>query len=145
MKKIRLKWLIFSMIVLSLVIVIGGIKVYNDFFPMAKCIQFPDIERITSVKISKDDLVLKYSDNKNIKLIMGCLLNANATRILSVNDAPTVNEYYEVNVIEEDSNRYYTSYIYQENSIWYVEQPYWGVYEMGKDMPFFFEGRSSDR
>ncbi|WDV48140.1 DUF5301 domain-containing protein [Clostridiaceae bacterium M8S5] len=139
MKKTTLRWLGFSIVVLVLVIAIGAIKLYNDFFPKAESIQFPDIEKITVIEISKNDLHIKYTDNETIKVIAECFLNAKATRILSVHDVPTVKEYYIVNFIEEDSSRIYTSFIYQENSKWYIEQPYWGVYEIDKDILSFIE------
>lgn len=96
-------------------------------------------EKIFSIEISKGDLVISYADNKTIKIITECFINASATRILSVNDAPTVKEYYNVNVITEDGSRSFNSFIYQENSKWYIEQPYWGVYEIGKDIPSFLK------
>ncbi|MDF2614832.1 MAG: hypothetical protein K0S71_2618 [Clostridia bacterium] len=139
MKKTPLRWLVSSIVVLALVVAIGVIKLYDDFFPMAKPIQFPTIEKISVIEISKNDLDIKYTDNEIIKTIAEHFLNAKATRSLSVNDAPTVKEYYIVNIIEEDSSRVYTSFIYQENSKWYIEQPYWGVYEMDKNIFSFIE------
>lgn len=137
MKKTSLRWIGSSIVVLFLVVAIGSIKVYNDFFPMAESIQFPNIEEISQIEISKNDLNLKYNDKETIKAIAKCFMNARATRILSVNDTPPVKEYYTVNIISEDNSRVYTSFIYRENSKWYIEQPYWGVYEMDKDiLPF---------
>lgn len=141
MKKTTLRWLVSSIVVLSLVVAIGAIKIYNEIFPMAESIQFPNIEEISEIEISKNDLDIKYTDKEAIKTIAECFINAKATRILSINDAPSAKEYYIVNIIAEDNNRIYKSFIYQENSKWYIEQPYWGVYEMDKYiLPFLENG-----
>ena len=144
MKRTKIRWLGFSLAILLLVLAIGAIKVYNDIFPMAKAIQLPDIEKISSIEISNGNTFIEYTDNRTIKTIMECFLDAKATRNLSVNDAPSVKEYYIVNIITEDGNRGYNSFIYLENLKWCIEQPYWGVYEMGKDMPLFLKEGHGD-
>ena len=144
MKRTKIRWLGFSLAILLLVLAIGAIKVYNDIFPMAKAIQLPDIEKISSIEISNGNTVIEYTDNRTIKTIMECFLDAKATRNLSVNDAPSVKEYYIVNIITKDGNRGYTSFIYLEDLKWYIEQPYWGVYEMGTDMPLFLKEGHGD-
>jgi hypothetical protein len=139
MKKTTLIWIIPSIVVLSLVVVIGTLKAYDYFLPMAKPIEFPNLEKISVIEISKNHLDIKYTDKETIKKIAECLLNAKATRILTVNDYPSAKEYYVVNIIGEDSDRLYRMFIYKENSKWYIEQPYWGVYAVKKNKLFFID------
>lgn len=139
MKKTTLKWVLGCICIMALVGIIGAIKLYNDFFPMAQPIQLPHIEKISAIEISKNDFDIKYIDHETIKAITDQFSKVKETRILSVHDAPTVSEYYTINIIAEDKNRIYTLFIYKENAKWYIEQPYWGVYEIDENILSFIE------
>ncbi|TCT15620.1 uncharacterized protein DUF5300 [Natranaerovirga pectinivora] len=139
MKKTKLRWVGSFIVVLFIVVAIGAIILYNHFFPMAESIQYPSIETISAIEITNNNLEKKYTDNETIETISQYFLNAKATRTLSISDNPTKEEYYIVNIIAEDDSRLYKSYIYKENSKWYIEQPYWGVYRIDKDMLPFLE------
>lgn len=122
-----------------LLVVIGGIKIYNDFFPMAEPVNFPSNDEIIAIDIKKDTINLKYTDPEILKMIIEQLSKAKETRLLTVHDRPTVRDYYTVDIITKDNDMTYTSFIYQENSKWYLEQPYTGIYEISGDVSYLFK------
>lgn len=139
MKKTILKWIISFICILIFIVVVGTIKIYNDFFPMAEPIHLPNNEEITMIEIKKDNFNIKYTEVEILKTIIDQLSKAKETRILTVHDQPTVMEYYTINIITKDNSDIYTSFIYQENSKWYIEQPYRGVYEIKEDISFLLK------
>lgn len=139
MKKTILKWIISSICISMLLVVIGGIKIYNDFFPMAEPVNFPSNDEIIAIDIKKDTINLKYTDPEILKMIIEQLSKAKETRLLTVHDRPTVRDYYTVDIITKDNDMTYTSFIYQENSKWYLEQPYIGIYEISGDVSYLFK------
>jgi len=96
-------------------------------FPVAKSIQYPSIEDITSIKISTDD-------NNEGRKILGTdfaklvthISNAKPTRVRSVNDLPSVRPYYKIELLTEENMFNY--YIYKDNNKVYIERPYEGIY-----------------
>lgn len=134
MKKIIFKWIIGSVCILLFLVCIYGLKIYNDFFPMAEPIYLPNNGEIIAIEITKDTFHKKYTNPEIINTIIEQLSKARETRILTVHDLPPVMEYYTVDIITEDTSKVYTSFIYQENSKWYIEQPYRGVYEITEDI-----------
>lgn len=139
MKKTILKWIISSICISMLLVVIGGIKIYNDFFPMAEPVNFPSNDEVIAIDIKKDTINLKYTDSEILKMIIEQLSKAKETRLLTVHDRPTVRDYYTVDIITKDNDMTYTSFIYQENSKWYLEQPYTGIYEISGDVSYLFK------
>lgn len=122
-----------------LLVVIGGIKIYNDFFPMAEPVNFPSNDEIIAIDIKKDTVNIKYTGPEILKMIIEQLSKAKETRLLTVHDRPTVRDYYTVDIITKDNDMTYTSFIYQENSKWYLEQPYTGIYEISGDVSYLFK------
>lgn len=139
MKKTILKWIISSICISLLLVVIGGIKIYNDFFPMAEPVNFPSNDEIIAIDIKKDTVNIKYTDPEILKMIIEQLSKAKETRLLTVHDRPTVRDYYTVDIITKDNDMTYTSFIYQENSKWYLEQPYTGIYEINGDVSYLLK------
>ena len=95
----------------------------------AEPIILPDFEEVISVKVSKGDDELVYTDVEDISSIISKINEAKATSKPTVQDNPVnVDNYYSVYITanEEQST---TLYIYKEKSKWYIEQPYQGIYE----------------
>ena len=113
-------------------IISGGYLVYNYFFPVAQSIEYPEVEQITSIIISSDNELIEYTDIAEFTAISSHIVNARATRIWSVYDAPTVFPYYTINIETVDNNSRYIYYIYEKNFKVYIEQPYYGVYVIDK-------------
>jgi uncharacterized protein YpmB len=114
-------------VVIIFIIIIGGYYVYNDMFPVAKPIQHPSIKDITSINISTDN-------NSNETRILGTdfaklvihISNSKPTRIMSVNDVPSVRPYYKIELLTEEN--VFNYYVYKDDNKVYIERPYEGVY-----------------
>lgn len=110
-----------------IVVILGGYYVYNNIFPVTKPIQHPSVEEIISINISTDD------GNKESKIlgtdfarVATYISNAKPTRIMSVNDSPTIRPYYKIEVLAEV--KMFNYYVYKDNNKVYIESPYEGVY-----------------
>ena len=119
------KWF-WIFIVMVIVLVAGGYLVYDSIFPKA--------EPLKLLKISETDDVYIYDSNGNeielsdseIEALFIYINTAESTRIMSVNDYPSVRPYYVVEI--ESVDRYFRYMIYEENGKVYVELPYEGIY-----------------
>lgn len=116
-----------------LVVIIGALILYMNTFPLARPIELPEVNEVHTVEITEEISTKKYTDHKEILEILNCFLNAKPTRIMSVNETPNVRKLYTVNFFSKE-DRLYTSYIYNKNSKWYIEQPYYGVYEIKENL-----------
>ena len=95
---------------------------------------FPKAEPIKQLKVSETDSTCIYDNNENeigmvdseIEEIITYINEAEPTRIMSVNDYPSVSPYYVVEIKSVD--RYFRYMIYEDNGKTYVEVPYEGVY-----------------
>lgn len=116
-----------------ILIISGGYFVYNIFFPVAKSIEYPEVKQIYSINISSDNGVIEYSDIDQFTAISGYIVNAKATRIWSVNDVPNL-PYYTIKIDTIDSNSTYIYFIYENSSKVYIEQSYYGVYIIDKEI-----------
>lgn len=94
--------------------------------PVAKPIQHPSIEDITSIKISTDDNRENKISGTDFAKIVIYISNSKPTRIMSVNDSPSVRPYYKIEVLTDE--RMFNYYIYKENNNVYIELPYEGIY-----------------
>ena len=112
---------------LVLVVLIAGLyKAYDNIFPKARPIR--------QIKVSETNRIYIYDNSENeigmvdseIEEIITYINEAEPTRIMSVNDYPSVRPYYVVEIKSVD--RYFRYMICEENGKVYVELPYEGVY-----------------
>lgn len=114
-------------VIILVLAIVCGYYVFNLMFPIAKTIQYPLIEDVTSIKISPDN-------NNEGKKILGTdfvkvinhISNSKPTRIKSINDIPSVRPYYKIELLTEEN--IFTYYIYKDNKKVYIERPYEGIY-----------------
>ena len=133
--RVKGKWvLLFLAFLILLLIILGMLKFFGDFFPKAGAIQYPNVEKIISLEISHGMDKWNVADIESIRIISDKFLSAKATRRQSVHDGPVVSDFYVVNFQLENGNRMYTSYLYMENGNTYIEQPYWGIYKVDGDI-----------
>jgi hypothetical protein len=93
----------------------------------AKPIELPITDNISSIEIAgglKDTII---TDKKMIASFIEKVAEAIPTSKQSVQDVPTVSEYTRVDFVSDKNIS--SIFIYQENSNWYIEQPYHGIYE----------------
>lgn len=139
MKKIWWIALIAAAVIFVIMAVIVAVNVFEHMFPMAEPIRLPDSQVVTEIFAQAKDGERKAVDVTELDKILDKLRNAEPTRIWSVNDYPTVTEYY-VLEIETPEHRAYRYFVYRENARIYIESPYEGIYETEES---FFELISS--
>lgn len=107
-------------------VLLGGYYVYSNMFPVARPIHCPSIEAITAINISTDN-------NKESKILgtdfaktVTYIGNSRPTRMISVNDTPTVRPYYKIEILTAEKTFNY--YVYEKNNNVYIERPYEGIY-----------------
>ena len=130
------KW-IWIFIVLAIVLSAGGYLVYDSIFPKAGPLKL--------LKVSETDDVYIYDSNGNeielsdseIEAMCIYINTAESTRIMSVNDYPSVRPYYVVEI--ESVDRYFRYMIYEENGKVYVELPYEGIYTIDEKVIDVFQ------
>lgn len=122
-------------------VLIGVLVLYINIFPLANPIELPIANEVFAVEIEKENTVIRYTDDIEILEILKILSNVKPTRIVTAHERPIVREYLTVN-FDTQEDRIYTLFIYNENSKWYIEQPYNGVYKIKKgflDLPPYIE------
>jgi len=107
--------------------IIGGCMLYINLFPMADPIRIPTTDEIASIELGPNsDLTVKVAD-EDYNQILVCITSAQPTRIMSVNDAPSVRSYYRISILTYV--REYRYYLYADNGLVYIEDPYTGIYK----------------
>ena len=93
----------------------------------ANPIELPPTDNISSIEIAGglEDTIIK--DKEMIASIIQKVVDATPTSKQSVQDVPTVSEYTRIDFVSDGNIS--SIFIYQQNSKWYIEQPYHGIYE----------------
>ena len=116
-------------ILIAVIILIVGYGTYVSFFPLAKSLEcdvdYADVPDVIAVKITPSDE--ETTGISNFTALLMQIQQVEPTRKMSVNDYPTVDLFYQVEVLTE--NKEYRYYIYEENSKVYLEIPYIGIYK----------------
>ena len=113
-------------LMIVILVILSGYLVYNNMFPVAKPIQYPPIEDITSINISTDDNRENKLSGSDFEKIVIYISNSKPTRVMSINDSPSIRPFYKIQVLTDE--RMFNYYIYKENNNVYIELPYEGVY-----------------
>ena len=119
-------WVIIIIALLGIA-VIGGYAILNNIFPKADPIKFPDTESITAITLIQKGGSSVAVETADFGEILKNITNAQPTRTMSVNDYPTANTYYTIEV--DTAARQYRYFLYAENSQVYIELPYEGIYK----------------
>lgn len=92
----------------------------------------PYAEEIRSIEVSNgiDDIIC--TDKDVIASFIQKISEARATSKKSVQDVPNVSEYTRVDLVQD--GKLTSIFIYQENSKWYIEQAYQGIYETDENI-----------
>ena len=123
MKKSKILIIVSSIFVVS--IFVSCFLIYNSIFPKAPPIESPHPDTVLSFEV-KDYSDISYS--VSLLSFYDVLLDAEPTRIMSVNDYPDTQYYYEINIATESRN--YRYFLYTSSGKDYIEMPYVGVYEI---------------
>ncbi len=132
MKKKALIICIFFFLVIAVIVCCA---VFDVVFPKAQPISCPNADEIEAVLISRNNEDKLVIGEEQIEELLQKISQAKPTRKMSVNDYPTAETYYKVDV---SASRMYCYFIYEENSQVYVELPYEGIYKSDYNMLSFF-------
>ena len=124
-------------LVVLVVLIAGLYKAYDNIFLKAGPIR--------QIKASETNRIYIYDNSENeirmvdseIEEIITYINEAEPTRIMSVNDYPSVRPYYVVEI--ESVDRYFRYMIYEENGKVYVELPYKGIYTIDEKVIDVFQ------
>jgi predicted small lipoprotein YifL len=98
----------------------------------AKPIELPTADIISSIEIPGGIEDIIVTDKELISSFIEKVQEAKPTSKQSVHDLPTVPEYIRVDFVGD--NIFKSIFVYQENSKWYIEQAYIGIYETDGDL-----------
>lgn len=128
-------WII--IITLIGLIVVGGYIVFDNVFPKASPIKYPEIDNITSISIVEDNDVSTKIDQSDFEVILENIKVSRPTRKMSVNDYPSVRPYYEV--VIDTMEKEYRYFVYIEDGYVHIEMPYEGIYKSNRQLFDFVE------
>lgn len=86
----------------------------------------PRTDEIRSVEVIDGTAATSYSDKEWISRFLVTATEAKATRKVSVQDQPQVEQYLKIELKCEGSIS--TLYFYEQRGAYYIEQPYQGIY-----------------
>ena len=122
----------FFTLIIALVGVYAAYAVYDDLFPKAEEIDYPDYSLIESLTVYRSDepVSMSQEDCETLYEYISC---AKPTRTMSVNETPNVSPYYTVAIKADDISIFGYGYIYEERGKTYFEIPYVGIYALDSD------------
>ena len=143
------KWLIPVVVVVSAALlvfaVMGASAVYNHFFPMAAPIVCPNEEDIASISLTQNSDPSAVIEITDFAYILQSIRDTQPTRNWTVNDYPTAENYYTIEIhTSAQQDRYFRYFVYTENSQVYLESPYEGVYEADQQLLDFLDAAFKD-
>ena len=140
------KWLIPVVVVVSAVLlvfaVMGASAVYDYFFPMAAPLVCPNEEDISSISLTYSSDPATVIEVADFAYILQSMRDTQSTRNWTVNDYPTAEHYYTIEI--NTSARLERYFVYTENSQAYLESPYEGVYKVDQQLLAFLEAAFRD-
>lgn len=111
------------------VVLLVGYRAYDRLFPYARPLEYPrdypDVGEVVSVTISTPDG--ESTDVSNFASLIMQIQQVQPTRIVSVNDFPAAEFYYQI--VAATSEKEYDYFVYQEDGQVYLEIPYSGIYK----------------
>ena len=129
-------WIVVITVLLA-VTIIGGYAVLDNIFPKAKTINCPAAESITTITLIENNGSSLVVEQEDVGKIVKNITDAIPTRTMSVNDYPTAETYYTIEV--DTDTRQYRYFLYAENSQVFIELPYEGVYKSNQQFLDFIE------
>ena len=91
-------------------------------------LQLPKPQEIESIQIIRVAAVYHYSEREQIKELILKLSAAKPTAKPSIQDAPTIDSFIQIDLqLQKGSNTYF---LYKEKGKWYLEFPYQGIYQI---------------
>lgn len=114
------------------VLTICGYIFLNNVFPKAEPINLPEDEEILSFFAAEKNGKEISMDEKRFEVLLEQIKATKPTRKMSVNDYPTGDIYYIINIGTSSGECEF--FIYEENGETYIEFPYEGIYKSNADI-----------
>ncbi len=102
-------------------------------------IVLPSVNEIISVEITTGIEDIIYKDEAWIKSFIQKVSEATPTSKESVQDVPTVSKYTRVDIVGD--KKISSIFIYEENSEYYIEQAYRGIYKTDETILEFLKSK----
>lgn len=122
----RKKILIASAFVFIAAIFAGVYILFNEIFPKAENIRLPEGRDVISVSVGVNNDEAFEINNVDLAKLLELLGGAKPTRELCLNDTPNVRPFYKIALRTSETE--YRYFIYEDNSVKYIEMPYKGIY-----------------
>lgn len=111
------------------ILLLVGYRAYDRVFPYARPLEYPrdypDVGEVVSVTIYTPDG--ESTDVSNFASLIMQIQQVQPTRIVSVNDFPAAESYYQI--VAATSEKEYDYFVYQQDGQVYLEIPYSGIYK----------------
>ena len=114
-----------KLLLLIMIAVIGLLAVSCS--RKAEPVVLPARDTIDSIDVTIGDEAVNYSDDDWISRFVSSVLDAEGTRRQSIQDMPNEEEYIKIDINCRGSVN--TLFVYKEKEIYYIEQPYQGIYQ----------------
>ena len=125
---------------------IGAISIITCCLFLSSCkkkaepISLPLTGAVESVEVALGSEDIIHTDEEWIASFMQKIGEGTPTSKESVQDVPSVSKYTKVDILY--NNNISSVFIYEEDSKWYVEQPYQGIYEVDETISSFLEDKN---
>ena len=95
-------------------------------------IMLPQTDDITSIDITVEESAVNHTDKVWISELIADISSSEPTNKESVQDIPQVESYIKIDFQFETGTS--TLFAYEDNGIYYIEQPYQGIYEIDSQL-----------
>jgi hypothetical protein len=95
-------------------------------------IMLPQTDDITSIDITVEENTVNHTDKVWISELIADISSSEPTNKESVQDIPQVESYIKIDFQFETGTS--TLFAYENNGIYYIEQPYQGIYEIDSQL-----------
>ncbi len=133
--------LIIAMVFIIVLVLSGCVNKTEPIEPPSKAdpIELPPINEIISVEITTGIEDIIHKDEAWIKSFIQKVSEATPTSKKSVQDVPTVSKYTRVDIVGD--KKISSIFIYEENSEYYIEQAYRGIYKTDETILEFLKSK----
>ena len=106
-------------------------------------IVLPDRADVVNISIEIDGETIYIEDSARIDDILSGIAKVEPTSKKSVQDVPQVDDYVKIDF--QLNGGVSTIFTYEEDSKYYIEQPYQGIYELSKDIYALITKQGEDK
>lgn len=131
-----------KILIIALVIILGLLSYIYVFKTEETEIKLPFAENIVEIKISRKnvDNNIKYDKPEDIAKIIEDFQTMIKTKQESISDAPNVPDWFLIKFVHKTGGES-NLYVYEKEDVYYIEQPYEGIWILEKNPQTWLEGQ----